>query len=136
MKKIRVFYSDSQSVDDRTLFSPSVRKPRLVMVDWYNKQAFPVKVLNFDPVTAKDLHRVHEKRYVNGVLDQASERVRVAFKSDCSKSALDFGFDGGCDTGCHEDWWCGCQSHERFPSCRILWWWWLLHVQRAHAGCS
>ena len=68
MKKIRVFYSDSQSVDDRTLFSPSVRKPRLVMVDWYNKQAFPVEVLNFNPVTAKDLHRVHDKRYVNDVL--------------------------------------------------------------------
>ena len=68
MKKIPVYYSDKQSVDDRELFSPSARKPYLVMTDWYNKQAFPIDVRDFKPVRARDLYRVHSKSYVDGVL--------------------------------------------------------------------
>ncbi len=61
-----VFYSP-RMVADSASFSPSARKPELVMRDWV-KRKLPIKVLDVTPVTSIELGRVHDRRHVDLIL--------------------------------------------------------------------
>lgn len=61
-----VFYTPKM-VTDSGSYSPSARKPELVMADWV-KQKLDIKVLEPEPVTEEELCFVHDRKFVHGVL--------------------------------------------------------------------
>lgn len=65
---VAVFYRPEMSVAVNDSFSPSAGKPARVVADWL-KRNLPIQVRTFDPVTREDLQRVHDRAYVDGVLD-------------------------------------------------------------------
>lgn len=66
MEKIPVFYRP-EMVADAHSFSPSPRKPGLVVEAW-QKANLPIEVLSFYPCSPWDLKLAHSPRYVDDVL--------------------------------------------------------------------
>lgn len=66
---MRVFYRNEQSAVGTEYFSPSPKKPALVVASWKEKFEGQFTVETFNPVTRKDLYQVHDPAYVDGVLD-------------------------------------------------------------------
>jgi acetoin utilization deacetylase AcuC-like enzyme len=64
---MKVFYRNAQSAVGTTYFSPSPRKPALVVAEW--KKRYSVEIETFEPVTRDQLKKVHKPEYVDGVLD-------------------------------------------------------------------
>ncbi len=71
---IKVFYTP-EMVADVKYFSPSPRKPRLVVEDWIAR-GLPVEVVAPAPVSPEDFELAHDPAYVRGVL---SCRLRNGF---------------------------------------------------------
>lgn len=63
---MKVFYSD-RMVADSGSFSPSAGKPALAVQSWLG-HGFDITLVEPDPVTVQQLYRVHDERYVRGVL--------------------------------------------------------------------
>jgi acetoin utilization deacetylase AcuC-like enzyme len=64
---MKVFYRAEQTAHVKTYYSPSMYKPELVVADW--QQRFGIDVCDFDQVVRDDFYRVHDRAYVDGVLD-------------------------------------------------------------------
>lgn len=65
---INVFYRNEQTANVN-VFSPSPRKPKLVVDAWIKKFGDQIEIKSFDPVTREQLYAVHNKNYVDGVLN-------------------------------------------------------------------
>ena len=66
MSRIPVFYRP-ETVASVASFSPSAGKPAAVVADW-SGAGLPIEVQSFEPLTPRDLHRVHAPAFVDGVL--------------------------------------------------------------------
>lgn len=64
---MKVFYSPEMSADSGS-FSPSSGKPKLIVEDWL-RRGLGITIVPPTPVSAKELMRVHDRKYVEGVLD-------------------------------------------------------------------
>lgn len=69
---LKIFYSPLQSVEFNKSFSPSASKPKEVVNYWLRRYT-DLEIVDFDPVTREDLKRVHNKFYVDGVLELTHE---------------------------------------------------------------
>lgn len=65
---INVFYRNEQTANVN-VFSPSPRKPKLVVDAWIKEFGDKIEIKSFDPVTREQLYAVHAKDYVDGVLN-------------------------------------------------------------------
>lgn len=72
---MKIFYRSEQTADTNLSFSPSARKPALVMHRWAMVSP-PTKVNSFLPLRREDLALAHDRSYVDAVLDL---RVRNGF---------------------------------------------------------
>lgn len=68
MKNVKVFYVPQQTAKRNSSFSPSAGKPALAVASW-KKLGLPIEIVAFEPATRDDLKRVHDPKYVDGVLD-------------------------------------------------------------------
>lgn len=68
MKKLSVFYSPKQSVEDNKSFSPSAGKPRYI-VELFSKNPRVQIVENWNPVTEQEIAIAHDPKFVNDVLN-------------------------------------------------------------------
>ncbi|WP_173055426.1 hypothetical protein [Candidatus Nitrotoga sp. AM1P] len=67
MKFIDVYFSPKQISNPET-FSPSPRKPALVVANWI-ETSLPIRIIDPVPVTRKQIAHAHDRSYVHGVLD-------------------------------------------------------------------
>ena len=66
---LNVFYNEQQTTDADTGFSPSAKKPKLLVEQWLERKE-PIAVRSdFQPVTREDYYAVHEKQHIDDVLD-------------------------------------------------------------------
>lgn len=65
---MKVFYRPEQ-VGPAQRSSPSAHKPRLVVQDWQRVFGEAVQILDFEPVTEKQLARAHHPDFVKGILN-------------------------------------------------------------------
>ena len=65
---MKVFYRDEQTAKRNSSFSPSAGKPAKALESWRNLDA-EIQVISFEPVTREQLGKVHDRKYVDGVLD-------------------------------------------------------------------
>lgn len=65
---MKIFYDKRQTAKDANSFSPSPEKPELVMASW-RKLNLPLEIMRFDPATRDQIAQVHDRSYVDGVLD-------------------------------------------------------------------
>ncbi|MBI5484176.1 MAG: hypothetical protein HY888_06925 [Deltaproteobacteria bacterium] len=65
---MKIFYREEQSAVGTNYFSPSPRKPALVLESW-KKMGYQLQIADFEPVTRDQLKQVHDTEYVDGVLD-------------------------------------------------------------------
>lgn len=68
---IPVFFNPNLSSTKANSYSPSAAKPALAVADWLANQdiAKHIEVVDFEPVSRDVLYAVHDKAYVDGVLD-------------------------------------------------------------------
>lgn len=66
---MKVFYSPNQATEAETTFSPSARKPKVLVEQWQQKGKVIEVVSDFEPVTRQQYYRVHEQDHVDAVLD-------------------------------------------------------------------
>jgi acetoin utilization deacetylase AcuC-like enzyme len=64
---MKVFYRPEQTARIKTYFSPSMYKPELVVADW--TQRFQPEICSFEAVSRTQLYAVHQRDYVDGVLE-------------------------------------------------------------------
>ncbi len=64
---MKVFYRPEQAAETAS-YSPSARKPRLVVEDWMKYPDFRVDVCGFEPVSQGQITLVHDAGFVQGVL--------------------------------------------------------------------
>jgi len=64
---MKVYYT-SKMVADSGGMSPSPAKPKMVVEDW-RKHGLDIEVVSPIPLGRNDFYRVHDMKYVNGVLD-------------------------------------------------------------------
>ena len=65
---MKVFFDSRQSVKSNDSFSPSAQKSGELAKQWKDRQ-LPVSIEPFRPAARRDLYRVHDRSYVDGVLD-------------------------------------------------------------------
>ena len=65
---MKVFYRDEQTAKHNSSFSPSAGKPGKALDSW-KKLGSPVETVIFAPATREQLYKVHDQKYVDGVLD-------------------------------------------------------------------
>jgi acetoin utilization deacetylase AcuC-like enzyme len=65
---INVFYMPEQTANVK-VFSPSPRKPALVVDAWLKQFPDRLKINSFGPVTEAQISAVHDAKYVHGVLN-------------------------------------------------------------------
>lgn len=68
---MKVFYRDEQTAKRNSSFSPSAGKPAKALESW-RKLDPAVEVISFEAATREQLYKVHDPRYVDGVLDLKS----------------------------------------------------------------
>ena len=68
MFKVPVLFRDEQ-VSYPKVYSPSPRKPGEVITDWNSSLVGKFEVKTFDPVTREDFYRVHDRQFVDNILD-------------------------------------------------------------------
>ena len=64
---IKVFFHTNQSAQSNSSFSPSAQKPEQVVQYWQDQKQ-PIKIMSFDPATVDEIAKVHDRKYVKGVL--------------------------------------------------------------------
>lgn len=65
---LNVFYRKEQTANVN-VFSPSPRKPKLVVDAWIKEFGNQIEIKSFAPVTREQLYAVHDKSHVDGVLN-------------------------------------------------------------------
>jgi acetoin utilization deacetylase AcuC-like enzyme len=65
---MKVLYCEAMVVREAVGYSPSARKPEAVVASW-KELGVPLDVRDPAPASRADLHRAHDPRYVDGVLD-------------------------------------------------------------------
>jgi len=65
---IKVFYDVRQVAHNNPSFSPSAGKPALVVEEW-KKRGYEFVIADVKPVTREDFYLVHDKSFVDDVLD-------------------------------------------------------------------
>ena len=66
--KLKVFYNAKQATDAETSFSPSARKPKLLVERWLQEQR-PIEVVSdWEPVSVEQLYKAHLQAHVDAVL--------------------------------------------------------------------
>jgi acetoin utilization deacetylase AcuC-like enzyme len=68
----KVFYDLRQTVEANQSFSPSAEKPAAVVASWRvlaDRLGLELDFRPFEPATREQLYKVHDPRYVDGVLD-------------------------------------------------------------------
>jgi len=65
---LKIFYSTAMSVSSNDSFSPSAGKPDLLMLDLM-KTRKDFEIVDITPLERSDLYLVHDKKYVDDVLD-------------------------------------------------------------------
>lgn len=65
---MKIFYREEQSAVGTNYYSPSPRKPSLVLESWKKLEHQP-EIVGFDPVTRDQFKQIHDPGYVDGVLD-------------------------------------------------------------------
>ncbi|MGV3611605.1 MAG: hypothetical protein ACO1N0_11685 [Fluviicola sp.] len=66
-KEMLVFYNKAQCVDENVGYSPSAKKPKLVVEAW-RKSGYPVVIQKIRALSVEELSVAHDKNYVKGVL--------------------------------------------------------------------
>jgi len=66
--KLKVFYNDKQATEAASSFSPSAKKPKILVNQWL-ENGQPIEVVSdFEPVTKKQFYLAHEKEHVDAIL--------------------------------------------------------------------
>jgi len=66
---MKVFYNPKQSTEASSGFSPSARKPALLVKRWLDNN-YPIEVISdFPPATREQFYRAHKKSHVDAILD-------------------------------------------------------------------
>jgi len=69
MTELKVFYNQNQATEAETSFSPSAKKPKILVEQWLS-QGQPIDLVSlFDPVTREQFYRAHEKEHVDAILE-------------------------------------------------------------------
>lgn len=66
---ITIFYDDRQNVETVESFSPSAKKPKLVVESWMSIGIPFTLISNFTPMSREDFYQVHDKKFVDDLLD-------------------------------------------------------------------
>lgn len=64
---MKVFYSDKMWAENAGAFSPSAKKPKLIIEHW-QKLGLPIEIVEPQMATATDLALAHDPNYVRGVM--------------------------------------------------------------------
>jgi acetoin utilization deacetylase AcuC-like enzyme len=70
---MKVFYRDEQTVQLVDVFSPSARKPAVVVRAWQDAFGASIELAAFEPLHERDFHAAHDRAYVRGVFSLATE---------------------------------------------------------------
>ena len=66
---LNVFYNEQQTTDADTGFSPSAKKPKLLVEQW-QENSEPIQVRSdFSPVSREDYYEVHERQHIDDVCE-------------------------------------------------------------------
>lgn len=68
MNKLKVFYTDKQSVAKNSSFSPSAGKPAALLAHW-KRSKLPLEVVPFEPCKPAEIALAHNPSYVYNVLN-------------------------------------------------------------------
>lgn len=82
---IKVFYSQNQSTDKNSSYSPSAGKPKKVISQWKRLFKSSIKVVEPKPLSLEDISLAHEPEFVKNVLEG---KARNGF-GNCSKEIAD-----------------------------------------------
>jgi acetoin utilization deacetylase AcuC-like enzyme len=69
---MKVFYRDEQTVHVVDVFSPSARKPAIVVRAWQEVFGASIELAAFRPLNERDFHAAHDRAYVRGVFSLAA----------------------------------------------------------------
>ena len=68
MSKLKVFFNEKQSTTAITSFSPSAKKPAILVKQWQDTDQ-PIEVVSdFSPVTVEQFYKAHKKDHVDAIL--------------------------------------------------------------------
>ena len=81
-KEMLVFYSKKQQVEENVGYSPSARKPKLVVQAW--KELYPVTIQKIRALSVEEIAVAHERNYVKGIL---SGKIKNGFGNKSLKVA-------------------------------------------------
>lgn len=65
---MKVFYDSKQTVEQNRSNSPSAGKPKLAIEQWQERK-YPIEFGVVEPVTREQFYLVHDRKYIDGVLD-------------------------------------------------------------------
>jgi acetoin utilization deacetylase AcuC-like enzyme len=71
-RAMKVFYRDEQTVQLADVFSPSARKPAIVVGAWQDIFGASIELAAFEPLQERDFHAAHDRTYVRGVFSLAT----------------------------------------------------------------
>lgn len=84
---MKVFHRPEQAATNPDSFSPSARKPTLVVEDWLRRGIVtPEDVKSFPPATMVDFERAHDRDFVRGVFDLEIENGFDNFDVEVAES--------------------------------------------------
>ena len=69
MTTLKVFYNHNQATEAETSFSPSARKPKLLVEQWQERGKEIEVISDFKPVTREQYYRVHDQQHVDDILE-------------------------------------------------------------------
>ena len=67
LKEMLVFYNKKQCVSEKVGYSPSARKPKLVVQAW-KQLGYPITIKKIRALSAEEVAIAHDKNYVRGIL--------------------------------------------------------------------
>jgi acetoin utilization deacetylase AcuC-like enzyme len=67
LKEMLVFYDKKQCIDENVGYSPSAKKPKLVVQAW--KQMYPITIKKIRALSIDEIAVAHDKDYVKGILN-------------------------------------------------------------------
>lgn len=68
MNSINIYFKPEMQKENKS-FSPSASKPLLVIKDWQALFYDKIEIKSFDKINQKELYRIHDKNYVDGIFD-------------------------------------------------------------------
>ncbi len=68
LKEMLVFYNKKQNVNEGVGYSPSAKKPKLVVHAW-KQSGYPVSIKKTRPLSLEEISVAHDRNYVKGILN-------------------------------------------------------------------